>query len=107
MSIVFHEQTKTFHLFNDNISYIMNVLPTGHLMQLYCGKKVHDRNDFSYLIETSARPTTTYLSEEWHNKYTFAIFPISAINRTVSVPVNRNLQVFRQHIQKIMTKRKH
>lgn len=71
MSIVFHEQTKTFHLFNDNISYIMNVLPTGHLMQLYCGKKVHDRNDFSYLIETSARPTTTYLSEEWHNKYTF------------------------------------
>lgn len=71
MSIVFHEQTKTFHLFNDNISYIMNVLPTGHLMQLYCGKKVHDREDFSYLIETSARPTTTYLSEEWHNKYTF------------------------------------
>ena len=71
MSIVFHEQTKTFHLFNDRISYIMNVLPTGHLMQLYCGKKVHDRNDFSYLIETSARPTTTYLSEEWHNKYTF------------------------------------
>ena len=71
MSIVFHEQTKTFHLFNDRISYIMNVLPTGHLMQLYCGKKVHDREDFSYLIETSARPTTTYLSEEWHNKYTF------------------------------------
>lgn len=71
MSIVFHEQTKTFHLFNDRISYIMNVLPTGHLMQLYCGKKVHDRDDFSYLIETSARPTTTYLSEEWHNKYTF------------------------------------
>ncbi|WP_303995933.1 alpha-galactosidase [Megamonas hypermegale] len=71
MSIVFHEQTKTFHLFNDCISYIMNVLPTGHLMQLYCGKKVHDREDFSYLIETSARPTTTYLSEEWHNKYTF------------------------------------
>ena len=71
MSIVFHEQTKTFHLFNDRISYIMNVLPTSHLMQLYCGKKVHDREDFSYLIETSARPTTTYLSEEWHNKYTF------------------------------------
>ena len=71
MSIVFHEQTKTFHLFNDRISYIMNVLPTGHLMQLYCGKKVHDREDFSYLIETSARPTTMYLSEEWHNKYTF------------------------------------
>ena len=71
MSIVFHEQTKTFHLFNDRISYIMNVLPIGHLMQLYCGKKVHDREDFSYLIETSARPTTTYLSEEWHNKYTF------------------------------------
>ena len=71
MSIVFHEQTKTVHLFNDRISYIMNVLPTGHLMQLYCGKKVHDREDFSYLIETSARPTTTYLSEEWHNKYTF------------------------------------
>lgn len=71
MSILFNEQTKTFHLTNKHISYIMSVLPTGQLMQLYFGKKVHDKDDFSYLIETSARPTTTYISEEYHNKYTF------------------------------------
>ena len=71
MSIIFNEQTKTFHLTNNKISYIMSILPTGNLIQLYFGKKVHDRADFSYLIETSARPTTTYISEEYHNKYTF------------------------------------
>ncbi len=31
MSILFQEKTKTFHLFNQEISYIMTVLPNGHL----------------------------------------------------------------------------
>lgn len=67
MAIVFHEQTKTFHLYNGGISYIMTVLGNGHLGQLYFGKRVHDREDFSYLIQTAYRPMTNYVSEEFHN----------------------------------------
>ena len=58
MSIIFHEESKTFHLFNDEISYIICVLPNGHIGNLYFGKKIHDREDFSYLIESKQRPMT-------------------------------------------------
>ena len=67
MQILFNEQSRTFHLTNDKISYIMTVLPNGHLSQVYFGKKVHDKADFSYLIQSCARPTTSYISEEFHN----------------------------------------
>ncbi|HIQ95895.1 MAG TPA: alpha-galactosidase [Candidatus Limivivens merdigallinarum] len=55
MSIAVHENTKTFHLFNKEISYIMTVLPNGQLGQLYFGKRIHDREDFSYLLEIRQR----------------------------------------------------
>lgn len=67
MQILVNEQTKTFHLTNDKISYIMTVLPNHHLSQLYFGKKVHNKADYSYLIQSCARPTTSYISEEYHN----------------------------------------
>ena len=35
--IIFHEETKTFHLYNEKISYILCVLENGHLGQLYFG----------------------------------------------------------------------
>lgn len=63
MNILFHETTRTFHLFNDQLSYIICVLENGHLGQLYCGKKIHDKEDFSYLIEKSPRPMTSYVYE--------------------------------------------
>ena len=31
MEIVFKEEAKTFHLYNDQISYIMHVLPHGKM----------------------------------------------------------------------------
>ena len=34
MQILFNEQSRTFHLTNDKISYIMTVLPNGHLSQV-------------------------------------------------------------------------
>ena len=40
--IIYHESSKTFHLYNNNISYIMTVLPNGHLGNLYFGKRIHD-----------------------------------------------------------------
>ena len=47
--IIFHEETKTFHLYNEKISYILCVLENGHLGQLYFGKRLHDKADFSHL----------------------------------------------------------
>ena len=45
--IIFHKETKTFHLYNDKISYILCVLDNGHLGQLYFGKRIHDKADLS------------------------------------------------------------
>lgn len=61
--IVFHRKTKTFHLSNQQISYVMCVLSNGHIGQLYYGKRIHDREDFSHLLETCERPMTSYVYE--------------------------------------------
>ena len=63
MNIIFQEHSKTFHLYNDTISYIMSVLPTGHMAQLYFGKHIHHKEDFSYLVESAPRPMASYLIE--------------------------------------------
>lgn len=70
MSIQFHKSTKTFHLYNNHISYIMCVLENGHLGQLYYGKKIRDKEDFSYLEEKAPRPMSSYLYE---NDRTFSL----------------------------------
>ena len=57
--IIFHKETKTFHLYNEEISYIMCVLENGHMGQLYYGKRIHDKPDFSYLVEKCGRPMTS------------------------------------------------
>ena len=46
MFIYYHEKTKTFHLQNEKISYVMCVLKSGELAQLYYGKRIHDKEDF-------------------------------------------------------------
>ena len=63
MSILFNEKTRTFHLCNDSVSYIMTVLPRGQMAQLYFGRKIHHSEDFSHLLEFSFRPMTSYLYE--------------------------------------------
>lgn len=63
MNIRFHERTKTFHLYNDHISYLMCILENGHLGQLYYGKRIHDKEDFSYLVEKCGRPMASYIYE--------------------------------------------
>lgn len=64
MSILFSEKTRTFHLCNDTVSYIMTVLPGGQMAQLYFGRKIHHSDDFSHLMEFSFRPMTAYLYED-------------------------------------------
>ena len=48
-SIYVHESPMTFHLQNDVMSYIISVGPEGLPEQLYCGKRLHDRQNFDHL----------------------------------------------------------
>lgn len=64
MSIIVNEKNKTFHLYNNQISYLMSVLPNGHIGQLYFGKRIHHREDFSYLLERMSRPMASCIFEE-------------------------------------------
>ncbi len=64
MKIVYHETSRTFHLYNDSISYIMQVMRNGHLGQLYFGKRIRDKEDFSYFLEFCERPMTACIYED-------------------------------------------
>lgn len=63
MPIVYHESTKTFHLYNNDISYVIQILKNGMPGQLYFGKRVRDKEDFSYLLELRPRPFTPCVYE--------------------------------------------
>lgn len=55
MGIIVHEASRTFHLQNPSLSYIMKVLPTGQIGQLYAGKTIRDREEFDHLLELAHR----------------------------------------------------
>ena len=63
MSIYYHENTKTFHLTNGAVSYLMKVLPNGALGQLYFGQAIRDRENFDYLLELRRRPMSSCVFE--------------------------------------------
>ena len=63
MSIYYHENTKTFHLTNGAVSYLMKVLPNGALGQLYFGQAIRDREDFDHLLEMKHRPMSSWVFE--------------------------------------------
>ena len=58
--IQYHETTKTFHLNNGKISYLMKVLPNGALGQLYFGKAIQDSECFDHLFEQHHRPMSAW-----------------------------------------------
>ncbi|MDO5455864.1 MAG: glycoside hydrolase family 36 N-terminal domain-containing protein, partial [Eubacteriales bacterium] len=59
--IFVHENPLTFHLQNDELSYIIMILPSGLPGQLYCGKKLHDRDSFEHL-QGKAQPFSVALT---------------------------------------------
>ena len=61
MGIIFHESTGEFHLYNEQISYLMKILRNGQLGQLYFGRKIPQKEDYGYLIENRYRPASTYV----------------------------------------------
>ncbi|MBO0451781.1 alpha-galactosidase [Candidatus Enterococcus murrayae] len=63
MPINVHQNGKLFHLTNQKLSYLIQILEDGTLGNLYFGKKVSDREDFYHLIENEYRPNTAYVNK--------------------------------------------
>ncbi|MCR5293734.1 MAG: alpha-galactosidase [Lachnospiraceae bacterium] len=55
MPVIVHEKTGIFHLTNEGVSYIIRVMENKQLENLYYGKKIRDREDFSHLHEEGER----------------------------------------------------
>ena len=60
MAIQFHQTSKEFHLYNNQISYINKVLENGQLAHVNCGKILTKREDFGYLVEYATRDMAPY-----------------------------------------------
>ena len=63
MSIIYSNESKEIHLFNDHISYIIKILSNGQLGNLYYGNRISHKDDFSYLLEGGPRPLAVYNKE--------------------------------------------
>lgn len=68
MPIIFHKELKEFHLYNKEISYIIHILPNGHIGNLYFGKKIDPYKTYNHLFEGIYRPLAAYVYEE-DNKF--------------------------------------
>ncbi len=56
MPIIYHKSSKEFHIYNQQISYIIEIMENGQLGNLYYGKHLKDRESFVYLHEEMPRP---------------------------------------------------
>lgn len=63
MPILFNESVKEFHLYNDHISYIFNIMENNQLGHLYFGKKIKHRSSFEHLFQLEPRPITACVFE--------------------------------------------
>ncbi|HFE9701696.1 TPA: alpha-galactosidase [Clostridium perfringens] len=61
MPIIFHKELKEFHLYNKEISYIIHILPNGHVGNLYFGKKINPYKTYNHLFEGIYRPLAAYV----------------------------------------------
>lgn len=66
MPIIYHQTSQTFHLYNNEMSYIMKVLKNGHLGQLYYGQRITDCESFDHLLELTARDMSPCTFEDDH-----------------------------------------
>ncbi|PWW99413.1 alpha-galactosidase [Clostridium perfringens] len=63
MPIIFHKELNEFHLYNKEISYIIHILPNGHVGNLYFGKKIDPYKTYNHLFEGIYRPLAAYVYE--------------------------------------------
>lgn len=64
MPIIYNEKTREFHLYNQEISYIIKILDNDQPGQLYYGKRLTHREDFSHLFEYAMRDMSPYAFDE-------------------------------------------
>lgn len=55
MPIIYHEASQEFHIFNNEVSYIIEIMENKQLSNLYYGKRIHDKESFHYLHEEMPR----------------------------------------------------
>lgn len=63
MPIIYHKSSQEFHLYNEQISYLIQILENGQLGMLYYGKKIADKESFSYLLPGCQRSLAVYIRE--------------------------------------------
>ena len=63
MPIIYNEKTREFHLYNQEISYIIKILDNDQPGQLYYGKRLTQREDFGHLFEYAMRDMSPYAFE--------------------------------------------
>ena len=64
MQIIYHEESRTFHLFNSLTSCIFKIMDPGYPVQLYYGKMIRDRDDFDHLLEKAPRPMSVVIGDD-------------------------------------------
>ncbi|MGT2756098.1 alpha-galactosidase [Streptococcus ovuberis] len=64
MGILFKQESQEFHLYNETISYVMGILPNGHIGQLYYGKRVSTDLSYRYLLEDEYRALTSFVYDD-------------------------------------------
>lgn len=62
--IKYFPQTNTFHLYNEQISYVLTVLKNGHLGHLYFGEKVSEHVQPEWFRYALFRPLTACVYED-------------------------------------------
>lgn len=55
MPVIFHQNSRVFHLTNGKISYIIRVMENEQLENIYFGKCLNDRDGFEHLHEEAGR----------------------------------------------------
>ncbi|MDS0524825.1 alpha-galactosidase [Clostridium sp. SHJSY1] len=66
MTIKFNENTREFHLYNNNISYIIRVMDKiEQIENLYFGKKIKHRSSFKHIIERELRPSCNMFKDDY------------------------------------------
>ncbi|WP_371018123.1 alpha-galactosidase [Pseudalkalibacillus sp. JSM 102089] len=64
MPVMINDQTLQFHLQGKDVSYVFHVMKNGQLGQLYFGKKIRNRSDFSHLSKRESRVTSSYVYDD-------------------------------------------
>ena len=69
MAIIFHESRQEFHLQTKASSYIFRVHESGHMIHLYYGQRLRDRDHFSTLEQAYSLETGSTVSYEEGSPY--------------------------------------